>query len=198
MTCWRRLAIGSCCRSGTSFTACCWQPCGRPGSSICRWPSWTVAARGQSGAVETGQNPTDRRKPGTKQHLLVDRNGIGGASHHGSEPHDVHEIIPLVSNTFPPLAASPATLFRNQTPCRPTTLPRPVCRCVAELAQNRTTNREATPNTAVDSNQVGRRTHHQLVARLSPLRVQFDRKDLYLPCLELTRCGSHLLAHSGR
>jgi transposase len=31
---------------------------------------------GEKGGEETGPNPTDRGRPGTKRHLLVDRNGI--------------------------------------------------------------------------------------------------------------------------
>lgn len=31
---------------------------------------------GQKGGAQTGPNPTDRGKPGTKRHLITDRNGI--------------------------------------------------------------------------------------------------------------------------
>jgi transposase len=47
----------------------------------------------------TGPNPTDRRKPGTKQHLLVDRHGVPlEVRVTGANRHDVLQIIPLVVN----------------------------------------------------------------------------------------------------
>lgn len=61
-------------------------------------------SRAVGGGDETGPNPTDRRKPGTKQHLLVDRNGVPLEIRvTGANRHDVLEIIPLVAN-MPPIA----------------------------------------------------------------------------------------------
>ena len=56
-------------------------------------------SRAVGGGDKTGPNPTDRRKPGTKQHLLVDRNGVPIEIRvTGANRHDVREIIPLVAN----------------------------------------------------------------------------------------------------
>jgi transposase len=63
--------------------------------------------RAFGGGDETGPNPTDRRKPGTKQHLLVDRNGVPLEIRvTGANRHDVKEIIPLVVN-MPAIAGKP-------------------------------------------------------------------------------------------
>jgi transposase len=64
-------------------------------------------SRAVGGGDETGPNPTDRRKPGTKQHLLVDRNGVPLEIRiTGANRHDVLEIIPLVVN-MPSIAGKP-------------------------------------------------------------------------------------------
>jgi len=56
-------------------------------------------SRAIGGGDETGPDPTNRRKPGTKQHLLVDRNGVPIEIRvTGANRHDVREIIPLVAN----------------------------------------------------------------------------------------------------
>ena len=57
----------------------------------------STSSRAVGGGDETGPNPTDRRKPGTKQHLLVDRHGVPVEIRvTGANRHDVTEIIPLV------------------------------------------------------------------------------------------------------
>lgn len=57
------------------------------------------SSRAVGGGEATGPNPTDRRKLGTKQHLLVDRNGVPLTIRvTGANRHDVMEIIPLVVN----------------------------------------------------------------------------------------------------
>jgi transposase len=67
----------------------------------------STTSRAVGGGEETGPNPTDRRKPGTKQHLIVDRQGVPleirvtGANHS-----DVLEIIPLVVN-LPSIGGKP-------------------------------------------------------------------------------------------
>ena len=46
---------------------------------------------------ETGPNPTDRRKPGSKHHVATDANGIPLATTlTGANAHDVTQLIPLV------------------------------------------------------------------------------------------------------
>jgi len=56
-------------------------------------------SRAVGGGEETGPNPTDRRKPGTKQHLIVDRGGVPLEIRiTRANRNDVLEIIPLVVN----------------------------------------------------------------------------------------------------
>jgi transposase len=60
--------------------------------------------RGKKGGEATGPNPTDRGRPGTKRHLVTDRNGtplaflLTGANVHDSVP-----LEPLL-DAIPPLA----------------------------------------------------------------------------------------------
>jgi len=64
-------------------------------------------SRAVGGGDETGPNPTDRRKLGTKQHLLVDRNGVPLEIRiTGANRHDVLEVIPLVVN-MPSIGGKP-------------------------------------------------------------------------------------------
>ena len=64
-------------------------------------------SRAVGGGDDTGPNPTDRRKPGTKQHLVVDRNGVPLEIRvTGANRHDVQEVIPLVLN-LPAIGGKP-------------------------------------------------------------------------------------------
>ena len=76
MTCWRRLRDWQTPASGRrSFTPCS-TGSGEPAIdwSRCCWTAQSLPAK--AGGAATGPNPTDRGKPGTKRHLLVDRQGI--------------------------------------------------------------------------------------------------------------------------
>ena len=54
-------------------------------------------ARALGGGEKTGPNPTDRRKPGTKHHLVTDASGIPLAvTITGSNVHDLRELLPAV------------------------------------------------------------------------------------------------------
>jgi transposase len=54
--------------------------------------------------AKTGPNPTDRRKKGSKHHLVTDANGIPLAVKvTGANRHDVTQLLPLV-NSIPPIA----------------------------------------------------------------------------------------------
>ena len=54
-------------------------------------------ARALGGGEKTGKNPTDRRKLGTKHHLVTDAQGIPLAVKiTGSNVHDVREMLPAV------------------------------------------------------------------------------------------------------
>ena len=67
--------VGSAPPSGPAFIALCSSGYRRPGnwtgaglhSTAARWP--------RKGGAETGSNPTDRGKAGTKRHIVVDRRG---------------------------------------------------------------------------------------------------------------------------
>ena len=58
---------------------------------------------GQKGGEQTGPNPTDRGKPGSKYHLVVDRNGIPLAVRlSAANVHDATQLLPLV-DAIPPI-----------------------------------------------------------------------------------------------
>jgi transposase len=63
--------------------------------------------RAMSGGPQTGPNPTDRRKPGSKHHLLTDAAGVPMVIIlTGANVHDVKEILPLV-DAIPPVHGKP-------------------------------------------------------------------------------------------
>ncbi len=57
----------------------------------------SVSVRAKRGGEQTGPNPVDRGKPGSKYHLVVDRNGIPLAIHlSAANTHDSTQLLPLV------------------------------------------------------------------------------------------------------
>ena len=57
--------------------------------------------------AKTGPNPTDRRKSGSKHHVITDANGIPLAvTLTGANRHDVTQLLPLV-NAIPAIAGQP-------------------------------------------------------------------------------------------
>jgi|ERR1700681_1497032 len=67
----------------------------------------SVIVRAFGGGDDTGPNPTDRRKPGTKHTLMVDRNGVPLAIHTApANASDQKQIIPIVLD-FPEVAGKP-------------------------------------------------------------------------------------------
>lgn len=57
--------------------------------------------------AQTGPNPTDRRKSGTKHHIITDANGIPlAATVTGANRHDVTQLLPLV-DAIPPVSGKP-------------------------------------------------------------------------------------------
>ena len=59
---------------------------------------------GRFGGAQVGPNPTDRRKAGSKHHLITDANGIPlAAILTGANRHDVTQLLPLV-DAIPPIA----------------------------------------------------------------------------------------------
>jgi len=76
----------------------------KPTSSTGRERLW-IAPRFEPSAAgkKTGPNPTERRKPGSKHHLITDGNGIPLASClTGANRHDVTQLVPLV-DAIPPV-----------------------------------------------------------------------------------------------
>jgi transposase len=74
------------------------------------WSRATVdssSVRAVGGGEKTGQNPTDRRKPGSKHHVLTDANGVPlNAILTGANRHDVTQLLPLVDGV-PPVGGKP-------------------------------------------------------------------------------------------
>ena len=54
------------------------------------------------GGDQTGPNPTDRGKPGTKHHVLTEGQGVPLVTHNtGANVPDVNELLPLVDDIPP-------------------------------------------------------------------------------------------------
>jgi transposase len=74
------------------------------------WSRATVdssSVRAVGGGEKTGPNPTDRRKPGSKHHVLTDANGIPlSDTLTGANRHDVTQLVPLIDG-IPPIAGKP-------------------------------------------------------------------------------------------
>ena len=86
-------------------------PAGRVGSRAGRGRQFLAprAARGK----KTGPNPTDRRKAGSKHHVLTDAHGIPlVASLTAANRNDITELLPLV-NALPPLRGRPGRPVRK-------------------------------------------------------------------------------------
>jgi transposase len=57
----------------------------------------SASVRAPHGGRKTGPNPTDRRKLGSKHHIIVDANGIPLAiALTGANRHDITQLLPLV------------------------------------------------------------------------------------------------------
>ncbi|WP_246258147.1 IS5 family transposase, partial [Pararobbsia alpina] len=68
-------------------------------ASCCRF----VVSASSWGGRKTGPNPTDRARPGSKHHILVDANGIPiVAILTGANRNDVTQLLPLV-DSIPPI-----------------------------------------------------------------------------------------------
>ena len=63
----------------------------------------SATVRAVGGGEKTGPNPTDRRKPGSKHHVITEARGIPLATIlTGANRHDVTQLIPLV-DAIPPV-----------------------------------------------------------------------------------------------
>ena len=108
MTCWRRLRDWN--------LAGVWDNLHRLLLSELRGADqldWSRAAvdsssvRAMRGGPKTGPNPTDRARPGSKHHIIVDANGVPLAVRlTGANRHDVMECIPLIAD-IPPVGGKP-------------------------------------------------------------------------------------------
>ena len=64
---------------------------------IGRGPWWTVVLSGQFLGLQTGANPTDRAKLGSKRHLICDGRGVPLAIQlTGANRNDLHQALALV------------------------------------------------------------------------------------------------------
>jgi transposase len=74
------------------------------------WSRATVdsaSVRAVGGGEKTGPNPTDRRKLGSKHHVLTDANGVPlSDTLTAANRHDVTQLIPLIE-AVPPVAGKP-------------------------------------------------------------------------------------------
>jgi transposase len=62
----------------------------------------SASLRAPGGGAKTGPNPTDRRKPGSKHHLLTDAHGVPLAfTLTGANRHDVTQLLPLLDKVPP-------------------------------------------------------------------------------------------------
>lgn len=62
----------------------------------------SASLRAPGGGTKTGPNPTDRRKPGSKHHLLTDAHGVPLAfTLTGANRHDVTQLLPLLDKVPP-------------------------------------------------------------------------------------------------
>jgi len=94
------------------------------------WPEtwnnpWTLAYAGVQAVLtdgvhfnQTGPNPTDRRKKGSKHHVITDANGTPLAcTLTGANRHDITQLIPLV-NAIPAILGKPGRpLQRSEGLC---------------------------------------------------------------------------------
>jgi transposase len=82
----------------------CWPNCEKP-TRLTGPEPWWIAPPSAPWAVgeKTGPNPTDRRKLGSKHHVITDAQGIPLATIlTGANQHDVTQLLPLVE-AIPPI-----------------------------------------------------------------------------------------------
>jgi transposase len=149
MTCWRRLAA--------------WQAAGvwsrlhqvllahREGADQIDWARAAVDstfARALGGGEGSGPNPTDRGRPGVKQHVLVDGRGIPLAGERTSaNTPDVNTLLPLVDSAGP----------RDQATGEPQRRPE---RLYGDRAYDSEPHREELRRRGIDPKLAKRRTGH--------------------------------------
>jgi transposase len=75
-TCCGACATGKRPECGASCTGCFWTAWAKLTGSTGRGRPWTRRAFRPIGGEKTGKNPTDRGKPGSKRHLMVEQRGV--------------------------------------------------------------------------------------------------------------------------
>lgn len=97
---------------------------------------------------KTGPNPTDRRKAGSKHHVITDAQGVPlAASVTGANAHDISQLLPLV-DAIPPIAGKRgAPLTRPQ-------------RVLADRAYDSQPHRQALAERGIQSGLAWRRLPH--------------------------------------
>jgi transposase len=94
-----------------------------------------ASVRAPHGGAETGPNPTDRRKSGSKHHILTDAQGIPLATAlTGAHRHDITQLRPLV-DALPPVRGNhgrPRRRPQRLHGTEPTTPSRTAASCGAE------------------------------------------------------------------
>jgi transposase len=105
-------------------------------------------ARAFGGVEESGPNPTDRGRPGVKQHVLVDAQGIptAGDTTPANVP-EIKELLPLVDST------GPLSESGDPSPHRPNTL-------YADRAYDSEPHREKLRERGIEPKLARRRTEH--------------------------------------
>lgn len=82
---------------------CCWGDFTKPISSTGAGPAWTARLSRPKRGPATGPNPTDRGKPGTKRHRVVDARGTPfGLTFTGANRHDSVMMAPTL-DAIPPV-----------------------------------------------------------------------------------------------
>ena len=67
----------------------------------------SAKARAMGGGEKTGPDPTNRRKPGSKHHVVTDASGIPlNVTLTGANRHDVTQLLPAIDG-IPPVAGKP-------------------------------------------------------------------------------------------
>ena len=138
------------------------------------------AARGE----KTGPNPTDRRKAGSKHHVLTDAHGIPlVASLTAANRHDITQLLPL--GRRPAAAAGRVPAGRSRKPALDPRRPRPTTRSRivtvlhrrgirTQLAQRRTAH-----GSGLGRHPVGRRAHPGVAPSVSSLGRSLRAARLY-------------------
>lgn len=108
MTCWRRLEAWQ--KAGVWDRLHCELLKRLQAADLIDWSRAAVdsaSVRAVGGGEKTGPNPTDRRKSGSKHHILTDANGIPlSDTLTGANRHDVTQLLPLVDG-IPSVAGKP-------------------------------------------------------------------------------------------